>query len=273
MPRNQRKPPLSLPAELLEIVEVMHHMILTAQEVGADQDIRGVDLVEDREVILGQEVPGDHLTEAMTHGVSTLQAAGVPSIHGATVLVLVLSLSIAVQIILILKTAIHNNLRGIMVFLRMHLCSEFSLVELAQSALVGVLVSRLVSFSLNSCQMASHPHFAYSNSYYCSLTLYGVNLANVEGFFGTSDPFIQIAAYSGSPGPQMWQNIFRSEYIPDTLNPKFAPIEINLDLLCKRDLDQPIQFSVFDWEETGKHQPVRPSNMQCQLKLFVAIAS
>lgn len=82
----------------------------------------------------------------------------------------------------------------------------------------------------------------------------------MEGWLGTSDPFVQIAAYSGTPGPQMWQNIFRSEYVPETLNPKFAPFEVNLDLLCKRDLDQPIQFSVFDWEETGKHQPVRPSS-------------
>lgn len=88
------------------------------------------------------------------------------------------------------------------------------------------------------------------------LTLYGVGLANVEGFFGTSDPFIQIAAYMGVPGPQMWQNIFRSEHVADTLDPKFKPMELNLDLLCKRDLDQPIQFSVLDWEETGKHQPM-----------------
>ena len=88
------------------------------------------------------------------------------------------------------------------------------------------------------------------------LTLYGVDLANVEGFFGTSDPFIQVAAYMGVAGPQMWQNIFRSEHVEDTLNPRFNPMELNLDLLCKRDLDQPIQFSVFDWEETGKHQPM-----------------
>jgi hypothetical protein len=31
-------------------------------------------------------------------------------------------------------------------------------------------------------------------------------------------------------------------------------MELNLDLLCRRDLDQPIQISVFDFEENGRHQ-------------------
>jgi len=88
------------------------------------------------------------------------------------------------------------------------------------------------------------------------LSLCGVDLMNVEGFFGTSDPFIQIAAYMGVPGALMWQAIFRSEHIDDTLQPRWKPLELNLDVLCKRDLDQPIQISVFDYEENGKHQPM-----------------
>ena len=88
------------------------------------------------------------------------------------------------------------------------------------------------------------------------LQLCGTDLMNVEGFFGCSDPYVRIASYTGLPGPSMWQPMFRSEHIPNSLTPKWKPIELNLDLLCKRDLDQPIQISVMDYEENGRDNPM-----------------
>ena len=89
------------------------------------------------------------------------------------------------------------------------------------------------------------------------LQLEGVELANVEGWLGCSDPFFQIdGPMNGFEGTTLWQNVHRSEHIPDSLNPKWGPVQINLDLLCQLDLDKKIRISVYDWEEENKHRPM-----------------
>ena len=89
------------------------------------------------------------------------------------------------------------------------------------------------------------------------LTLEGVNMANVEGWMGCSDPFFQIdASMKGFDGTTMWQGIHRSEHIENSLNPRWTPVKINLDLLCQLDLDKAIRISIYDWEESGKHNPM-----------------
>lgn len=51
-----------------------------------------------------------------------------------------------------------------------------------------------------------------------------------------------------------WQTIHRSEHIKNDLNPKWEPVSVSLKLLCRRDLDRPIQVSIFGKKEDGKHQ-------------------
>jgi C2 domain len=87
------------------------------------------------------------------------------------------------------------------------------------------------------------------------ITLEGVDLKNVEGWFGTADPFFQIEGLmKGFDDVLLWQNISRSEHKAENLNPKWEPMSVNLDLLCQLDLDKPIRICVFDWEESGKNQ-------------------
>ncbi|CAB9509273.1 Copine-6 [Seminavis robusta] len=84
----------------------------------------------------------------------------------------------------------------------------------------------------------------------------GTKLKNVEGFFGTSDPFFEIARKVESSGSQRWDNVFRSEDIRNNLNPEWKEATMDLSALCGGDLDLPLEISVFDHEKSGKHDPM-----------------
>ncbi|CAB9504626.1 Copine-3 [Seminavis robusta] len=116
--------------------------------------------------------------------------------------------------------------------------------------------SSVVSDSESEADAAAQDTSGFHEDAALHLSLCGTELANVEGFFGMSDPFVEIASYTGLPPPSMWQPIFQSEHIENNLNPRWKPLEMNLEMLCKRDLDQPIQVKILDWEENGKHQPM-----------------
>ena len=111
--------------------------------------------------------------------------------------------------------------------------------------------------SYASSDFSASPSEALNEKSMLHLTLEGVDMANVEGYFGCSDPFFQIdASMKGFEGITMWQNIHRSEHIEKNLNPKWAPVEVSVDLLCQLDLEKPIRISIYDWEKSGKHQPM-----------------
>ena len=85
------------------------------------------------------------------------------------------------------------------------------------------------------------------------LNLKGVNLKNVEGWVGKSDPFFELSRKTDTAGGQSWDNVFRSEKIKNNLNPVWAPATVELSKLCAGDLDAPIKVSVFDYESKGGH--------------------
>ena len=84
------------------------------------------------------------------------------------------------------------------------------------------------------------------------MTLEGLEMANVEGWFGCSDPFFRVQSLDGDA----WNTVFQSEHIDNDLNPKWKKAEISVDLLCGGDLDKPIQISIFDWDPTGNFTPM-----------------
>lgn len=87
----------------------------------------------------------------------------------------------------------------------------------------------------------------------------GVKLTNVEGFFGTSDPFFELAKKVNAMtvlGGQNWDNVYRSEDIRNNLSPEWKEATIDLSVLCGGNLDAPIEFKVFDHEKDGEHDPM-----------------
>jgi Ca2+-dependent lipid-binding protein len=85
------------------------------------------------------------------------------------------------------------------------------------------------------------------------LRLKGLDLKNVEGWVGKSDPFFEISRQVNAAGGATWDNVYRSKSVPDTLNPTWDDATMELSTLCNGDLDRPIRIQVFDYEGTGKH--------------------
>lgn len=89
-----------------------------------------------------------------------------------------------------------------------------------------------------------------------NLALRGIQLANVETF-SKSDPFFEIqTAATDANGARMWQPVYRSEMVSNDLKPKWKECQISIEALNGGNKERPIQIQVFDWEKSGKHQPM-----------------
>jgi hypothetical protein len=88
------------------------------------------------------------------------------------------------------------------------------------------------------------------------LKMAGKKLKNVEGMFSKSDPFFEVSRRLDAAGGQTWDNVFRSEWCKDNLNPEWQEAAIELSILCDGDLNKPIIISVFDHESKGDHTPM-----------------
>jgi len=75
-------------------------------------------------------------------------------------------------------------------------------------------------------------------------------LINKEGFFSTSDPFIQ-ASRMNEDGT--WTVVWQNEHVNNSLNPRWAQTKISMASLCNGDIDRPLKFDIFDYEKSGKH--------------------
>jgi len=85
------------------------------------------------------------------------------------------------------------------------------------------------------------------------LTLRGVQIKNVDGLFGKSDPFFEISAKLSAAGGLTWQPVYRSKPVMNNLNPTWEPFSLDLDRLCEGDRNKPILFKLYDWQKNGKH--------------------
>jgi Ca2+-dependent lipid-binding protein len=80
----------------------------------------------------------------------------------------------------------------------------------------------------------------------------GQKLKNVEGMFGKSDPFYEIARKDVGEKGTEWNIVYRSQHIMNNLNPNWNEDAIELSDLCLGDLSTPLLISVYDFEKSGK---------------------
>lgn len=82
----------------------------------------------------------------------------------------------------------------------------------------------------------------------CSIA--GYKLANKDGFFGRSDPFLEFSRVTedGSFVP-----VYKSEVVMNDLSPSWPKSVIPVQQLCNGDLDRPLKIEVFDWDSDGGH--------------------
>mmetsp|Transcript_12198 Transcript_12198/g.25275 ORF Transcript_12198/g.25275 Transcript_12198/m.25275 type:complete len:359 (+) Transcript_12198:209-1285(+) len=85
-----------------------------------------------------------------------------------------------------------------------------------------------------------------------NLSLVGRNLINVEGMFGgKSDPFFVLSKKDSNGS---WRAVYRSEHVPNDLNPSWKRVKVNFQRLCDSDSSRPFLLSIHDYETSGKHR-------------------
>ena len=97
----------------------------------------------------------------------------------------------------------------------------------------------------------------------------GIKLKNLDGLFSKSDPFFVLSSHLNDPAGRTWRPVYRSEVIKNELNPVWEPFETEVAKLCDGNKDQSILIEVFDWEKSGKHQPMGSIQTSVNGLLFV----
>ena len=82
------------------------------------------------------------------------------------------------------------------------------------------------------------------------VTFAGHKLANKDGWFGRSDPYIVISRLNED---NTWSVVWKSVRIDNNLNPKWAPVKIPMGSLCNGDIDRPLKIEIFDYDENSSH--------------------
>lgn len=83
------------------------------------------------------------------------------------------------------------------------------------------------------------------------VTFSGTKLANKDGFFGTSDPFLVVSRMNEDGAANV---VWKSTKIDNSLNPRWGETKIPMSRLCNQDLDRPLTIEIFDWDSNGKHE-------------------
>lgn len=79
----------------------------------------------------------------------------------------------------------------------------------------------------------------------------GTNLANMERL-SKSDPFIEICRLQEDG--QSWLPVFKTEVIPNNLDPTWRKISVSAVQMCNGDYNRSLKLRVFDYEVNGKHR-------------------
>ncbi|GMI37509.1 hypothetical protein TrCOL_g7525 [Triparma columacea] len=91
-----------------------------------------------------------------------------------------------------------------------------------------------------------------------------LNLKNVAGFLGTSDPFfsIQREVVSSVNSPPKWVTVYSSSPLQNTLNPNFEAVRMSGSMLHNNDPSRRVRFKVEDYvpkgpnKEMGETEPI-----------------
>jgi len=78
------------------------------------------------------------------------------------------------------------------------------------------------------------------------------SLANLDGMFSKSDPFLVISRQREDR--TSWTQVFKSETIDNNLNPNWRPFDISAQQLCNGDHKRPLHLQVFDEDNSGRSQ-------------------
>ena len=77
---------------------------------------------------------------------------------------------------------------------------------------------------------------------------YASNLEKKDTF-GKSDPFLKFQSQQGIS----WNDVFKTDWIKQNLNPKWDPMTLSVHQLCGGQLDKPFKIICYDWDPARKY--------------------
>lgn len=93
----------------------------------------------------------------------------------------------------------------------------------------------------------------------------GEKLDNKDGWFGASDPFLNIYRLkdetANPDAADSWLHVWKSETIMDNLNPRWRQTTLSVQALCNGNLTRKLKFECMDWENSGRHQLIGVATM------------
>ena len=78
------------------------------------------------------------------------------------------------------------------------------------------------------------------------------NSLDRKDFLGKSDPFL---IFLGNKG-ENWEQVYKTDYIYQDLNPVFDPVELSLQQLTNGDLEKPFKIQCFDWNTNRRYEMI-----------------
>jgi len=83
--------------------------------------------------------------------------------------------------------------------------------------------------------------------------LRGVKLANRDGWFGTSDPYL---VFKRRRPDGSFKQVLRTETVRDNLNPQWKPFQIPLHRLCQGNMEELVYIDCNDQDDNGKFDEI-----------------
>ncbi len=86
----------------------------------------------------------------------------------------------------------------------------------------------------------------------------GLDIKNIESGLlglGAIDPYFELSKKFVDPdhGITRWHVVYRSEHIPNSINPYWSPFEIDIERLCNGDCQgKELKIAVWDYENWGE---------------------
>ncbi|KAA8498216.1 Copine-8 [Porphyridium purpureum] len=83
-----------------------------------------------------------------------------------------------------------------------------------------------------------------ANDHFVFVSFAGSQIKSMDGPLSKSDPFLKI--YAMDPQPRL---VAKTEFVKNTKDPVWQPMQISLTQLCQGDVNRPIQISCYDYDE------------------------
>lgn len=136
----------------------------------------------------------------------------------------------------------------------MHTISSYFPISLSRSFSLYVHITESIDSQTSNSrseQQQQSTTNTETETFHCHIR--GLDLENIEkGLLGLGaiDPYFELSKKYNDPqhGISRWTCVYRSEHIPNIINPYWHPFSINLEKICHGNISKELKITVWDSE-------------------------